>query len=79
MEQLAETFPFDDVTPAMLEGLNIERDNERNYLAQSVEALDARGRSDLTRPVLRILDKYDRLTRRRKALSAIRRLIVRRS
>jgi hypothetical protein len=68
----APTFPFDDVTPSMLERLRIENRLGVLFYTQCAEALVAAGRSDLAAPLRRKIDAYHRHKRRRRVLSFVR-------
>ncbi|HUF28152.1 MAG TPA: hypothetical protein VMM18_14345 [Gemmatimonadaceae bacterium] len=70
----APTFPFDDVTPSMLEPIRIDSRLGLLYYDQCFEALAARGRSDLATPLRRKIDAYRRHERRRHVLSFVRRV-----
>ncbi|MEO8577725.1 MAG: hypothetical protein ABI556_13530, partial [Gemmatimonadales bacterium] len=62
----APTFPFDDVTPAMLEPIWIDSPGILPYYQECIEPLRARGRSDLVKPILQKMDAYRRWRRREK-------------
>jgi len=69
----APTFPFDDVTPGMLELIWIDDPNILPYYMECIELLIARGRSDLVKPILRKVDEWRRWQRRQKLRHFIRR------
>jgi len=69
----APTFPFDDVTPEMVEKVDLEGSEDRRYFAQCIDGLDQRGRSDLTRVIAHKLSLFDRKARRRNALKIVKR------
>lgn len=70
----APTFPFDEVTPSMLEPLRIEDGHGPLFYMQCIEALAARGRSDLVDSLRRKLEAHRREEHRRRAVSFARRL-----
>lgn len=70
----APTFPADDLTPSMLEPVRIEDPVGQLYYTQCIEALESRGRTDLTVPLRRKIDAYRRWERRRRLMSFVRRV-----
>lgn len=65
----APTFPADEVTASMLDPVRIEDRVGLHYYAECVDALIARGRDDLVRPLRRKIDAYRRRDRRRQVLA----------
>jgi hypothetical protein len=70
----APTFPFDDVTPEMLEPIWIDDPGTLPYYAECIEPLIARGRSDLVEPILQKTDAWRRWQRRTKLRKFVRRM-----
>ena len=68
-------FPFDDVTPATLEPLLIERDNDVMYYEQCLEPLIAAGRTDLVESVQEKIDEYHKRERRKAAMRLVKKAI----
>lgn len=68
----APAFPFDELTPATLEPLLIERDNDVMYYEQCIDALVAAGRSDLVATVERKIGEYRKRERRKAAVKLIK-------
>jgi len=71
----APTFPFDDVTPQMLEPSWIDDPFLLDFHLQCVDSLTAKGRHDLVKLILRKRDAYGHWQRRQRILSVARRAI----
>jgi hypothetical protein len=65
-------FPFDDLTPASLEPLLIERENDVMYYEQCIDALVAAGRSDLVAAVQTKIAEHHKRERRKAAVKLIK-------